>query len=251
MKFKSEIQEIHTITVKDLVLHVEALATPRMSVESYEALKADILLNGQIDPVLVFRGKIIDGRHRWLILQELGIDSIKYIALPNNTTLAQLRSIVQSKETRRHESPAQLAIRAYRLKVAPNSEYKSFASAADAVGATKSRVSEANSIVAIYGRLDILDMLFNGDKFNTGTETAPFHTDSLATILKWLATYGKAITPVRKIAGIEPRKELSTDEQLTLTSYINAITKESELVRIALANHLYSITKDCESPATF
>ena len=137
MNFKSEVQEIKSITPELLTLHPEALATPKMSGIAYDALKRDIEINGQLDPVITYRGKIVDGRHRWLIIQELGIDFIKYIELPNNTTIAQLRRLVQSKETRRHETAGQLAIRAYRLYEQKDSEFSSMSAAADAVGANR------------------------------------------------------------------------------------------------------------------
>ena len=35
------------------------LSTPKMNSENYEALKRDIEMNGQIDPITVYRGKII------------------------------------------------------------------------------------------------------------------------------------------------------------------------------------------------
>lgn len=246
MKGKIETQEIHAISPELLELHPEALATPRMSTEAYEALKEDIRVHEQKDPVVVYRNKIVDGRHRWLILQELGIDKILYTTLPNNYTIAQIKAFVQSKEMRRHETPAQLAIRAYRNKVAKDSPYKSFAAAAEAIGATKSRVSEANTIASVYGRLDILDLIFDGQKFNTGTERHPFYTDSLATILKWLTEKGHPVKPAKKIIGLEPRKELSSDEQLLVTSFLNALAKESVLVKTAVANRLYSEIKGGE-----
>ena len=61
MKHETITEEIHSIDPKDLVLHPEALATPKMNQEQYEALKANIEMFGQLDPVTVYRGKIVDG----------------------------------------------------------------------------------------------------------------------------------------------------------------------------------------------
>lgn len=239
MKHKSQTIEIYTINPEDLVLHPEALATPKMTSENYEALKQDIEMNGQIDPVSVYRGKIVDGRHRWLILQELGVDTIKYTKLPNNTTLEEIKQLVHSKEMRRHESAGQLAIRAYRLKVAPNSVYSSFVAAANAVGANRKRVSEVKKIIEVYNRPDIIDWLFEGNAFNTGTEYAPFWTDSLGTILNWLAEHGTISGAQKKPEGIQPREELTEDEQLLVNTYVKAMVKESDLVLKEIAKQLY------------
>lgn len=244
MNFKSEVQEIKSITPELLTLHPEALATPRMSDESYDALKRDIEINGQLDPVTTYRGKIVDGRHRWLIIQELGIDFIKYIELPNNTTIAQLRRLVQSKETRRHETAGQLAIRAYRLYEQKDSEFSSMSAAADAVGANRKRVSEVKKIIEMYGRIDIINKLFDGEQHNVGTLTIPFWTDSLGTILRWLEEHGTIIDAKQQVAKIEPRKELTSDEEKLVNSYVNTLGKESELVRQHVSDRLYDRLKE-------
>lgn len=244
MNFKSEVQEIKSITPELLTLHPEALATPKMSGIAYDALKRDIEVNGQLDPVITYRGKIVDGRHRWLIIQELGIDFIKYIELPNNTTIAQLRRLVQSKETRRHETAGQLAIRAYRLYEQKNSEFSSMSAAADAVGANRKRVSEVKKIIEMYGRIDIINKLFDGEQHNVGTLTIPFWTDSLGTILRWLEEHGTIIDAKQQAAKIEPRKELTSDEETLVNSYVNMLGKESELVRQHISDRLYARLKE-------
>ena len=244
MNFKSEVQEIKSITPNLLTLHPEALATPKMSGIAYDALKRDIEINGQLDPVITYRGKIVDGRHRWLIIQELGIDFIKYIELPNNTTIAQLRRLVQSKETRRHETAGQLAIRAYRLYEQKDSEFSSMSAAADAVGANRKRVSEVKKIIEMYGRIDIINKLFDGEQHNVGTLTIPFWTDSLGTILRWLEEHGTIIDAKQQVAKIEPRKELTSDEEKLVNSYVNTLGKESELVRQHVSDRLYGRLKE-------
>ena len=42
MKHETIKEEIHSISPEDLELHPEALATPKMNSENYEALKRDI-----------------------------------------------------------------------------------------------------------------------------------------------------------------------------------------------------------------
>lgn len=244
MKFNTTTQEILQINPTNLDIHPIALTTPKMGEDQYSALKVDIEMRGQVEPVLVYRGKIIDGRHRWLILQELGVDTIKYINLPNNTTLSELNSVVLSKEMRRHESPAQLAIRAYRLKTAPDSPYKSFAESARAIGANDRRVSEAKQIAEMYGRPDILQLLFDGEKFNTGGDYKPNWTDSLPAILNWLIEHGRPLKSGKQIAAIQPRKELTEDEQLIVNTYVSAILKESNLAVEEIARRLYAIASE-------
>lgn len=52
MKHETIIEEIFSISPKDLTLHPEALSTPKMNSENFEALKRDIELNGR--PVLIW-----------------------------------------------------------------------------------------------------------------------------------------------------------------------------------------------------
>jgi ParB-like chromosome segregation protein Spo0J len=69
-----------------------------MTQEQYVALKIDIENNGQIDPVILYRGRIIDGRHRLKIAKELGQIQILTVSIPNNSTINDIRAIVKSKE---------------------------------------------------------------------------------------------------------------------------------------------------------
>ena len=244
MKHEVTTEEIHSISPRDLTLHVEALATPRMNAENFEALKRDIEMHGQLDPVTVYRGKIVDGRHRWIILQELGVDTIKYKKMPNNSTLKEIKSMVTSRETRRHESASQLAIRAYRLKMDPLNECDSFSEAADKVGANRKRVSEVKKVIELYGRNDIIELLFAGEKFDIGNDRIPFWTDSLGTILNWLTEHGTVIGAKKQVVGVQPRKEVTEDEQLLITTFLSAITKESMLVQEGIADALYTRIKE-------
>ena len=246
MKHEVITVEVFRISPEELTLHPEALATPRMSDESYDALKRDIEINGQLDPVTTYRGKIVDGRHRWLIIQELGVGVIKYKKMPNNSTLKEIRSMVNSRETRRHESASQLAIRAYKLKMDPSNGITSFSESADKIGANRKRVSEVKRIIEVYGRNDIIELLFAGEKFNTGKAQIPFWTDSLGTILNWLAEHGTIVGAKQQKASIEPRKELTEDEQFLVNSYVNALKKESDLVLEHIAHALYTKVKEAE-----
>ena len=152
--------------------------------------------------------------------------------------------MVNSRETRRHESVGQLAIRAYKLKMDPSNKLASISEAAELIGVPRKRVSEVKRIIEVYGRNDIIELLFAGEKFNTGTAQIPFWTDSLGTILNWLAEHGTIVGAKQQKASIEPRKELTEDEQFLVNSYVNALKKESDLVLEHIAHALYTKVKD-------
>jgi len=54
-------------------IHEYADMIPRMLAEEYESLKQDIKQNGLIEPIVLYDGKILDGRHRYNACKELGI----------------------------------------------------------------------------------------------------------------------------------------------------------------------------------
>ena len=45
-----------------------------MNFDEFNALKQSIRRNGQSEPILLFGGKVVDGRHRLKACQELGIE---------------------------------------------------------------------------------------------------------------------------------------------------------------------------------
>ena len=225
---------ILTVDLNTLSIHKEALVTPIMSTDHYEALKADIDQQGQLDPATLYRGKIVDGRHRFLILQELGVPTMKVVKMDHNSTIKEIQALVHGKELRRHETAAQLAIRAYRIA---KDTGVSQAAAAKSIGANVKRVSEAKKIDQMYHRPDMLETLFNGKKCNIGTSRIPNNTESLGTIVRWL---GETVSlgPGKDI-GVVAREELTEDEQIIVNKFMNAIKDESKLVIRELASSLY------------
>lgn len=58
----------------ELRLHPVVRLFPRMTEEEFTALVEDIKEHGQREPVLIYNGRIIDGRHRWLACEQLEIE---------------------------------------------------------------------------------------------------------------------------------------------------------------------------------
>ena len=54
-------------------VHELALVIPEMAEDEYEKLKTDIKAYGLRDQIVTYEGKILDGRHRYKALEELGI----------------------------------------------------------------------------------------------------------------------------------------------------------------------------------
>jgi hypothetical protein len=173
--------EILIKSTTSMQLHSLTETHPVMSIEQYEAFKADIAKNGQMQPVIAYRDKIVDGRHRLRALTDLGIATIKVTNLPNNLTLDEVKQKVVSTEKRRHQSPTQLAINGYRL-------YKAGAKQTEAVLSTGCSLANLKHVVALekLGRLDIIDLLEKGGKVDIGVANYNKFTDSLLGIVTWV-----------------------------------------------------------------
>ena len=171
------------IRLDEVSLHKITETHPVMSTEQFEALKNDIAVNGQLQPALVYRGKIVDGRHRYRALTQLGQDSIKITRLQNNMTLDEVTNLVNSTEMRRHQSPTQLAIKGYRLYKAGNLTQKEIPSK---VGCSLTNLKAVITLESL-GRLDVIELLEAGGKMNVSRDTRfSKMTDSLLAITRYL-----------------------------------------------------------------
>ena len=163
------------IKIADLKVHELANFNPMMEKEEFDALVESIKDMGQQEPIKVYRKQIIDGRNRVKALEKLGIDEVRCQIMPHKTKIEELRKIANATEVRRHQTPTQLAIKAYRLSKDASISMKE---AAKAVGVSESSVklvSKLNKLKPV-----LLNDLQNGNKYKTMTGYA---TDSLRNII--------------------------------------------------------------------
>ena len=105
---------MEVLNINDIQIHKIANSHRTMTEKEFESLKGSIQDNGQLVPVILYRGRIIDGRHRKLALEELGEKTIKCTHLPNNLSLAEVKNKVIGTEMRRADNVMQKAIRGYK-----------------------------------------------------------------------------------------------------------------------------------------
>jgi len=96
--------------------HKLAGLVPMASNAEQAVLTSDIERKGQLEPIVLWQGKIIDGRSRNLSCITLGIEPI-IRELPWNTTEEEARAIVKSLNTRRNLSPTQKIMSACRVSL--------------------------------------------------------------------------------------------------------------------------------------
>lgn len=201
-----EIVDINSVT-----LHELTKTHPVMTQEQFDMFREDIRKNGQIEPVLVYRGKVVDGRHRTRALEEIGETKIKIHRLPNNMTIDAVKDRVDSSEVRRHQTPTQLAIRGYRL-------YKSGMKQPDAAKKSGCSLANLKHVVAIekLGRIDIVDRLERGYKINVSDDTRfAKMSDSLLAIVGMIK---------REALEVKEYERSDNAEEPNGTEQINAIS---------------------------
>ncbi|MGG7603520.1 ParB/RepB/Spo0J family partition protein [Massilia sp. BKSP1R2A-1] len=90
-----------------LVLELHPLCTlfPRLEGAEFEALKADIIANGQLEPITVHDGQVLEGGNRYRACIEAGIEPI----LKDFTGANPVAFVLSANLHRRHLTPGQQA----------------------------------------------------------------------------------------------------------------------------------------------
>ena len=189
--------------------HKLAHMHPGMTELEFVALKEDISINGQLVPILVYRGKIVDGRHRWRALNELGSEKIKVWKIPHNFSIDAVEEIVVGMENRRHESKSQKAIRAWRMWKSKGGTTQQ--EAALKYGVSYKLVREVEQIFKMRGEV-LIDSLFEGHRYNLISGRS---TDSLPAIVK----------DIKERIAYETRHDSEYDEPSS--SYLDTVEEDN------------------------
>jgi len=105
-------------------LHEAATLFPSMVEEEYRSLVADIAANGQLEPIVLHNGQIIDGRHRYNACCELKIEP-KFKPWNGNGSITQY--VISQNLRRRHLSASQraaVAVQADEMEIAEIEAHK-------------------------------------------------------------------------------------------------------------------------------
>lgn len=129
--------------------HDTANAFPYISGDAYETLKEDIRINGILEPVHLFEGKIIDGRNRYRVAKELGLDDIPTQEYEGDNPVGFVQSM---NLHRRQLTPSQKAAAAAFLaefkqgQHMEEEEYETQEAIAKKLGISRRMVVEATSL---------------------------------------------------------------------------------------------------------
>ena len=98
-------------TIPKYAAHPAADVLPNMSDTEYKALKDDIATNGLREPIVLYEGQILDGRHRYRACLELG-NQARFLDHDGSDAVT---FVISMNLRRRNLNPGQLALIAAKL----------------------------------------------------------------------------------------------------------------------------------------
>lgn len=122
--------------------HPLADVFPDMSAEDYADLREDIRQHGLRQPVVLFQGKILDGRHRYRACKELDVDYQIERYIGNNP----IEFVISLNLRRRHLSTSQRAMMAAKLATLKQGQKADAANAVSQDAAARMLKVSADSI---------------------------------------------------------------------------------------------------------
>ena len=102
-------------TITEYEIDELANKTPEYNDNKFRAFKSGIQTIGQIQPILLRNGKIVDGRHRYKACKELGIEPI--VKELGNISDAEVLKYVKALTVAKDKTATQLAIEAYNFYI--------------------------------------------------------------------------------------------------------------------------------------
>ncbi len=111
------------MTDGDLQVHPYANLFPLIKGEQFAALVDDIKQNGLIEPIILFAGKILDGRNRYRAMREAGLElGAAHVKEFNGTEREALDLVMALNLRRRHLSASQRAMAAAEISTLQKGE---------------------------------------------------------------------------------------------------------------------------------
>jgi len=220
-------------------IHPLANKTPKMTKLEYNALEESIRDIGQLQPAVFYRNKLLDGRHRLLVCKKLGIQ-LEYINLQSNITLEEVEQMVTTGyENRRHQTPTQKAISAYKyyIEMKEKGEKVSMGEAADKFSVSRQLVDRAKKADLLVSP-EVFDQLWSGSKLALGGSGL---TDSLLSVINYYKTLSDDI--IAKSKNIIP--DLTDDETAYINELVDNLTSTHNNVFIkALSSRLFTASSN-------
>ncbi len=222
-------------------IHRLALQMPLMSKNDFEALVISLDEVGQLEPILTYRGFVIDGRNRINALKSLGKETVIVQALPHKTEMNDLVLIINAKEARRKQTKLQLAISGYNIWINTGEKQETVAKR---LGISDKTIRRVKELVDKLGMpRDVLVSLHNGNEFTLNAEKC-ITTNKLESIYHYYLARSKAIIIEQDEKDLKDdvqKIELSPHENKIIESVLNMTSLLSDLGRMRLINKIHEL----------
>ncbi len=217
IKISSKNNSFKVENIDNVKLHNLVYINPPHDNKEFDDLISSIALYGQIEPVKIWVKAgtmfIIDGRHRYIALKKLGAKYIKYIEIPSNTSLDELKTMVIESENGRKMTSAQNAIRAYNdyklnhKKTGMNmTDYASIYHTSQPLVSRCKKIDESDKVNGRY----ILEQLFKYKEIELGGS----YLTSLNKVLAYIKELGKKPSIPKREIPIEAEPIVSAIRKL-------------------------------------
>lgn len=172
-----------------LEIHELAGNNPMMPEDQYIEFrkKFENGFDKSVSHIVMYKGKVVDGRHRTRVCKELGI-KLWARNLPGTMSLQEVEEFVDNTENRRHQTATQRAIGAYKYY---NSRMQAGTPVSQEYASTKKlsnrrNVARVAQLAELIG-MDLIDKLHNGEKLRiVNSQTGmPTQTDALLTLINY------------------------------------------------------------------
>lgn len=192
--------------IKLEINHKLAGLVPMANAKEQEILNEDIEKNGQIEPIVLWQGKIIDGRCRNLACILLGLEP-KIRELPWNTTEEEARALVKSLNTRRNLTQTQKIISACRVSMDSLVKTK-LKEVAKEWGISETILKNARHIAK--ERPEFVDPLFNGESVQIVSQDGEeVYSSKISTIYAFVKRNSQSVKEDRS-HGWNPNSNINT-----------------------------------------
>jgi len=246
MVIDTKYNRIEILETDKVKVHQLALLTPNMTDEQFTALKNSIAELGQLEPVILYHGKIIDGRHRLKALKELKIKTIKAKRIDPKLSLDDVKNLIlKGYELRRHQTPTQRAIGAYMVykEMKELGKKTSMEEIAKTYGTNRKMLTRVKKLEELAGSR-LIDALYDGKKIKLPDTNKT--TDSLQALIQY---YTKL--DADRVVPIENKHDLTDDEEIVVNDlFEDVITKCNKLQLKKLTDMLYSYQQQAEIEKT-
>jgi ParB-like chromosome segregation protein Spo0J len=208
--------------------HPAAELFPLIAAADFDALVADIKQHGQVEPIVVYDGLILDGRHRHRACLQLGIEPVTAEWTGPGTP----ENIVLSKNLhRRHLTASQRAVVGARLATLVQGQKKAHAQncassqreAADRVKVSRRSIQHAGAVIA-KGVPELVQAIERGDiKASIAAELVGLSKERQ----KFIATAGKVAGQLANREANELRSQRRAQQQKPVNAKPDLISPPS------------------------